>query len=140
MKPLIQTLALCLCLLTCAAPVLAKADYSFVGIKDANQVTIFLKKLKKAVSDGDKAAVAAMVSYPIIVTIDDADKEIANKAAFLADYDKIINDHVKKGIAEQQLDEADVFVNKQGVMVGNDKQLLLLPEGKSLRITTINTK
>ncbi|WP_075354306.1 hypothetical protein [Desulfovibrio sp. DV] len=113
----------------------AKEDYSFVGIKDASQVPKFVASLQKALAADDKNAVAGMVSYPLMVSIGGEDLEIADKAAFVSQYDRILTKEIKQNILAQPLN--DIFVNKQGVMVGSDGKVWALPDGKALRIAVI---
>ena len=113
----------------------AKEDYSFVGIKDASQVPKFVASLQKALAAEDKNAVAGLVSYPLMVSVGGEDLEIENKAAFVSQYDRIITKEIKQNILAQPLN--DIFVNKQGVMVGTDGKVWALPDGKALRIAVI---
>ena len=113
----------------------AKQDYTFVGIKDAAQVPKFVASLQKALAADDKNAVAGLVSYPLMVSLGGQDLEVADKAAFVRDYDRIITKEIKQNILAQPL--GDIFVNKQGVMVGTDGKVWALPDGKALRIAVI---
>ena len=113
----------------------AKEDYSFVGIKDASQVPKFVASLQKALAADDKNAVAALVSYPLMVSVGGQDLEVEDKAAFVSQYDRIITKEIKQNILAQPLN--DIFVNKQGVMVGSDGKVWALPDGKALRIAVI---
>lgn len=113
----------------------AKQDYAFVGIKDAAQVPKFVASLQKALAADDKNAVAGLVSYPLMVSLGGQDLEIADKAAFVRDYDRIMTKEIKHNILAQPL--GDIFVNKQGVMVGTDGKVWALPDGKALRIAVI---
>ncbi|KHK02410.1 hypothetical protein NY78_2168 [Desulfovibrio sp. TomC] len=113
----------------------AKADYAFIGIKDASQVPKFVASLQKALAADDRNAVAGLVSYPLMVSAGGQDLEVEDKAAFLRHYDRIITEAIKQNILAQRLD--DIFVNKQGVMVGSDGKVWALPDGKVLRIGVI---
>ena len=116
---------------------LAKEDYSFIGIEDASQVPKFITSLQKAVAAGDKQAVAGMVSYPLMVTLGGQDVELDGAAAFVARYDQIMTEAVKASVLAQGLKPEDVFVNRQGVMVGDSGQIWVLPDGDVLRISEI---
>ena len=113
----------------------AREDYSFIGIKDASQVPKFVASLQKALAAEDKDAVAGLVSYPLRVSVGGQDLEVADKAAFVRQYDQIITKDIKQNILAQRLN--DIFVNKQGVMVGSDGKVWALPDGKVLRIAII---
>jgi hypothetical protein len=113
----------------------AKEDYSCIGIRDASQVPKFVASLQKALAADDRNAVAGLVSYPLVVSAGGQDLEIADQAAFVRQYDRIITEDIKRNILEQRLD--DIFVNRQGVMVGSDGKVWALPDGKVLRIAVI---
>lgn len=76
-----------------------------------------LGELQSAVASGDKAAAAALVSYPLQATVAGKPKTIQDAAAFVAQYDAIMTDEIKKVIGAQQY--AGVMVNAQGVMLGD---------------------
>jgi hypothetical protein len=72
---------------------------------------------QKAVADGDKEAVAALVDYPIEVTLDGKKTAIANAAGFVQNYDRIITPAIASVIKAQKYSE--LMVNSQGVMFGS---------------------
>lgn len=76
-----------------------------------------LGDLQSAVAGGDKAAVAALVSYPLHTTVAGKPKTIKDAAAFVAQYDAIMTDEIRKVVGAQQY--AGVMVNAQGVMLGD---------------------
>jgi hypothetical protein len=76
-----------------------------------------IKAYQKAVGDGDKAAVAALVDYPIKVDIDGSKTTVGDAAAFVRDYDKIITPAIAGAIEAQKYSE--LMVNGQGVMFGS---------------------
>ena len=76
-----------------------------------------IKAYQKAVGDGDKAAVAALVNYPIKVDIDGSKTAIRDPTAFVRDYDKIITPAIARTIEAQKYSE--LMVNGKGVMFGN---------------------
>ena len=76
-----------------------------------------IKAYQKAVGDGDKAAVAALVDYPIKVDIDGSKTTVRDAAAFMRDYDKIITPAIAGAIEAQKYSE--LMVNGQGVMFGS---------------------
>ena len=114
---------------------LAKEDYSFIGVKKASQVPQFVASLQKALAADDKEAVAKLVSYPLVVSLGGQDLEIENKAALVRQYDQVFTKAIRENILAQPLN--DIFVNKQGVMVGSDGKVWALPEGNNLRICVI---
>jgi hypothetical protein len=76
-----------------------------------------IQAYQKAVADGDKAAVAALVDYPIKVDIDGSKTTIGDPAAFVRDYDKIITPAIAGAIEAQKY--SGLMVSGQGVMFGN---------------------
>ncbi|EKO38651.1 MAG: hypothetical protein B193_2659 [Solidesulfovibrio magneticus str. Maddingley MBC34] len=114
---------------------LAKEDYSFIGVKKASQVPQFVASLQKALAADDKQAVAKLVSYPLMVSLGGQELEIENQAALVRQYDQVFTKAIRENILAQPLN--DIFVNKQGVMVGSDGKVWALPEGNNLRICVI---
>lgn len=91
--------------------------YETAGIDHPDQFNVFFTSVQKAVADGDKEQVADAVLYPLRVNANGTSQNYKDKAAFLADYDSIMTDSVKKALTDQKLDT--LFVNYKGVMVGN---------------------
>ena len=73
-------------------------------------------RLKRGIAAGDKAAVAALVVYPLEVTIDGKKRKIGNASQFIDSWDKIVTADVVQAVAKQEY--RDAFVNWQGLMVG----------------------
>ena len=76
-----------------------------------------IEAYQRAVTRGDKAAVAALVDYPIRVDIDGNKTAIRDPMAFVRDYDRIITRAIARTIEEQRYSE--LMVNSKGVMFGN---------------------
>lgn len=74
-------------------------------------------QLKAGVAAGDRAAVAALVDYPLEVTIDGHARRIADATEFVASWDSVITPDIERVVAEQQFEK--VFVNWQGVSLGD---------------------
>lgn len=83
---------------------------------DAAPYEAVFTQLQKAVAADDGATVATLVRYPLRVEVDGKRREISNAAAFEKDYPHIMTPAVKQAILAQAFD--DVFVNWQGVMIG----------------------
>lgn len=83
---------------------------------------VAIRGLQHAVARGDAAAVAAMVSYPTVVTIDGQRRTIATAAEFTRRYDGIVTPAIRQAITEQAY--ANLFVNGEGVMFGNGEAWL----------------
>lgn len=74
-------------------------------------------RLQRGVVAADKAGVAALVSYPLEVRIGGKSQMIRNPQEFIASWDDIFTRDLIQVISSQKFE--DVFVNWQGVMVGD---------------------
>lgn len=77
---------------------------------------------RKAVAAGDREAVAALVGYPLNVTVDGRRVRIHDAATFVSSYDRIVTPDIARVIVAQRYQ--DLFVNAQGVMFGNGQTWL----------------
>lgn len=77
----------------------------------------FLQTLQKDVAANDKAAIAALVSYPFQARINGKAVKLRDAAHFVQDYDKIVTPKVKRAIADQSY--STLFANWQGVSIGD---------------------
>lgn len=93
------------------------ADRFEVAGLDQTRAEQFLANLQKAVAQEDKVAVSKMVSYPIDVHIHGKSKEIGKSATLVENYAAIMTDKVTAAIKDQK--PGDLFVNAQGVMIGD---------------------
>ncbi|MFC5648221.1 hypothetical protein ACFPYJ_03640 [Paenibacillus solisilvae] len=91
--------------------------YETAGIADPQAFDAMFDALKTAVANGDKNAAAAYILYPLRVNGTGSALKIANKEEFLKQYDEIFTEPIKQALAKQTKDS--LFVNYQGVMVGN---------------------
>lgn len=73
--------------------------------------------IQQAVTEGDKAAFAAWVSYPITVTADGEEMKLSDAVQFEEHYDSILTDEIKDVITSQEW--GALFVNYQGLMFGD---------------------
>ena len=71
---------------------------------------------RKAVAAHDIAGVAALVRYPITVTIGGKKRLVRTPAAFVARYDAIVTPAIAKAVTAGGYE--DLMVNDQGVMLG----------------------
>ena len=110
---------------------MADNPYAVAGITNPAHVTQFLARLKRVVAADDRAAVAAMVNYPITVQ----SKTYRDAAALRADYARIFTSEVKAAIAAARVD--DLFARDQGVMIGNGEIWMNEIRG-SMKIITVN--
>lgn len=81
---------------------------------DAAQYEKVFNAFKTAVVGGDRAAVVEEVRFPLNIA---GGKKITGPGEFQRNYEKIITPAVVKAVSEQDFDK--VFVNQQGVMIGN---------------------
>ena len=72
---------------------------------------------QKAVSEGDKDTVAALIDYPFAATIDGKRTVIKDAAGFVQHYDKIVTPAIAGAIKAQKYSE--LMVNGQDVMFGS---------------------
>lgn len=114
-----------------SGPVLADNPYAAAGISDPAHVTQFLARLKQAMAADDRAAVAAMVNYPITVQ----SRTYRDAAALRANYARVFTPEVKAAVATARAD--DLFARDQGVMIGNGEIWMNEISG-SMKIITIN--
>ena len=122
----------------CPLAVAQKANkYEVAGIDDAAAVEKFFHNLQEAVARSDRVGVASVVSYPITVMIAGRKVKLRNRADFLRRYNLAINQRVKHAIADQRAE--DLFVNYQGVMIGDGEIWLnQLYRSKLIKIIAIN--
>ncbi|HDS1633151.1 hypothetical protein [Stenotrophomonas sp. SMYL20] len=81
---------------------------------DAAQYEKVFNAFKTAVVGGDRAAVVEEVRFPLNIA---NGKKITGPGEFQRSYEKIITPAVVKAVSEQ--DFGKVFVNQQGVMIGD---------------------
>lgn len=70
-----------------------------------------------ALADGKSDIVASLISYPITVRIDGEEATYRSAEGLLEDYDWVFGDAIAQAVAAQ--DYGDLFVNSEGVMIGN---------------------
>lgn len=81
---------------------------------DAAQYERVFNAFRTAVVGGDRAAVVEEVRFPLNIS---GGKKITGPGEFQRNYEKIITPAVVKAVSEQ--DFGKVFVNQQGVMIGD---------------------
>jgi hypothetical protein len=106
------------------------------GADVARRSRAFLSELQTAVSQGDKAQVAAMVSYPVLVIQGGRKTRIKTKAEFLSQYDAIFDAHVRQAIAHQSA--RCLFGNYQGAMIGDGEVWFSEQPNGTMKIVTVN--
>ena len=76
-----------------------------------------IEALQQGVANQDADAVAALVSYPIKVSVGGKTLTIKSASAFASRYDDIVTPEIADVIEKQKY--ADLFVNSDGIMFGN---------------------
>ena len=92
--------------------------YSNMGSDDDALVNAFAKNLQKAVLTGDAKTFAAAVAYPVTVDLAGKTTQIQNEAAFVKNYEKIMNPAMKKVLSSCYTSE--LFSRTEGAMLGSD--------------------
>lgn len=106
------------------------------GADIARMSRAFLAQLQTAVYEGDRAKVASMVSYPLLVIHGGRKTRIKTKAEFLAKYDTVFDTHVQKAIAQQSA--RCLFGNYQGAMIGDGELWFAQQQDGAMKIITVN--
>ncbi|RAP77173.1 hypothetical protein [Paenibacillus montanisoli] len=91
--------------------------FEVAGIQNPQKFLEVFAKVQTAIAADDKATVASLILYPLRVNGKSGTQLIKTRDVFVEQYDSIINSNVKEAIARQSAD--NLFVNYQGVMVGN---------------------
>jgi hypothetical protein len=73
--------------------------------------------LQKSVDEHDPASVAALVSYPISVTVDGKRKPIRKVKDFIASYDEIMTAEITAAVVNQRY--SNLVVSRHGVAFGS---------------------
>jgi hypothetical protein len=107
------------------------------GADFAQKSRTFLSELQNAVKAEDKAKVAAMISYPLLVIDGSRKTHIKTKAEFLNQYDAIFEAHVRQAIARQSA--KCLFGNYQGAMIGDGEVWFREQQNGTMKIVTVNS-
>jgi len=97
----------------------------------------FLTELQSAVKAEDKAKVAAMISYPLLVIHGSRKTRIKTKQELLHQYDAIFDAHVRQAIAQQSA--KCLFGNYQGAMIGDGEVWFREQPNGRMKIVTVNS-
>jgi hypothetical protein len=107
------------------------------GADLAQKSRAFLSELQKTVKAEDKAKVAAMISYPLLVIHGSRRTRIKTKAEFLGQYEAIFDAHVRQTIAQQSA--KCLFGNYQGAMIGDGEVWFREQPNRTMKIVTVNS-
>ena len=103
----------------------------------ARKSRTFLAELQAAVDKGDKARIAGMISYPLLVIHGSSKTRVRTEAQFLSRYDSIFDAHVRQVIAQQSA--KCLFGNYQGTMIGDGAVWYREQESGGMKVVTVNT-
>lgn len=106
------------------------------GEEVAEKSRAFLAKLQSAVSKDDKAEVASMVSYPLLVIHANKKAHIRTEAQFVSRYESIFDEHVRSAIAKQS--SQCLFGNYQGTMIGGGEIWYREQPNGKMKVVTVN--
>lgn len=84
---------------------------------DPNEIKEFIVLIKQHLAKEDRQKLSSLISYPITVNLHGKRVQIKSKGEFVKNYHDIINAKVRKSVSRQKYE--DLFVNWQGVMIGN---------------------
>jgi hypothetical protein len=87
------------------------------GADIAKASCAFLAELQTAVRANDKEKIAGMISYPLNVNYGTKRTRVRTKNIFLAQYDSIFTEQIRKDTLDQS--SQCLFGNDNGAMVGN---------------------
>ena len=123
-------------LLASASPALADNPYEVAGISNPAHVPQFLNQLKRAMAADNRAAVAAMVQYPLTIILPSGRrKTYSDPASLTADYATVFTPDVVSAVASAQV--GNLFVRDQGVMIGQG-EIWMNQVGGRMKIITVN--
>ena len=94
---------------------------TLMGSDTHKQYHHFLIQLQQAVAAKDKIKVAAMVDYPVTVTVNHQSLDIADSTTFINEYDKIFTERLNKIILSQKY--SDLIAKDTGIMIGEHGEL-----------------
>ena len=110
-------------LVTTLTGVAAKADEASVDqqietlLGDAPDYKELFYAFKVALEEGKSDIVVSLVNYPITVTIDGEEATYSSEQELLDNYDSVFTEAIVEAVSNQ--DYGDLFVNSEGVMIGN---------------------
>jgi hypothetical protein len=106
------------------------------GPKTAKAARAFLAELQAAVQANDKDKIADMISDPLNLIHGDKRTRIRDKQAFLARYDTIFDEHIRKSILQQSA--RCLFGNANGEMIDKGEVWFSEMGDGSVKIITVN--
>lgn len=77
----------------------------------------FFDRIQSAFKDNDRTAIASMVRYPLLTTLNHHKVYIRNRNELLSHFDEVFDDGVRSAISNAT--DRDVWGNWRGFMIGN---------------------
>ncbi len=105
--------------------------YEVAGADDDEAVNRQAVKFWTAVKQGDKESVAALISYPIKVTLAGKKQRIGSAKELLANYDRIFHAEFQRAIVNAV--PRHMFARDQGIMLGGG-EVWFGPDGKVIAL------
>lgn len=110
--------------------------YSAAGIDDPAGFEKYFYEVQELIARDDREAVARNLNYPVDLNINNKTVTIKNVEEMLQQYDTVFTQDVKKAVAEQKVE--NLFVNANGIMVGNGQIWFGAAEGEKYFILSVN--
>jgi hypothetical protein len=119
-----------------AAALTEPNPYEVAGIEDPEKFNEIFRKVQDLVAKDDKQELANYVLYPMLLNKEGSSEKIADRKAFIANYDRIFTTNVKSALEHQKIEE--LFVNYQGVMVGGGEVWFGVADNGDIGIKSVN--
>ncbi|MCA1583530.1 MAG: hypothetical protein LC791_01700 [Acidobacteria bacterium] len=113
--------------------------FAAAGVTDEASVIRFLTQLQGTIARGDRHAVAALVHFPIVATIDQLRVPIADASTFVERYDLLFTSELKNAIAQASASPdapSSLLATPEGLVIGRNL-VVIRPIGGSLKITAL---
>lgn len=113
--------------------------FGAAGVSDEATVVAFLTKLQQATASGDRRALAGLVHFPIVATINELRIPIPDATAFVERFDLIFTPELKDAVARASTGPgapSPLLATPEGLSIGRNV-VLIKPIGGSLKITAL---
>jgi hypothetical protein len=110
--------------------------YEVSGITDPEKFNEIFRNVKDLAAKDDKQGLAEYVLYPMLLNKDGKSEKIADRKAFITNYDRIFTMDVKAALQAQKTEK--LFANYKGVMVGEGQLWFGVTDKGDVGITAVN--
>jgi hypothetical protein len=117
------------------APV-AGNPYEVSGVTDPQKFNEMFRNVQQLAAKDDKQGLAENILYPMLLNKDGKSENIADRKAFIANYDRIFTINVKAALQHQKTE--NLFVNYKGVMVGEGEVWFGVTDKGDMGIKAVN--